>query len=102
MLIRALKPTRNVHEMRQRRGLDDIRLLCAGPGRLCQALGVTHEHDGLRLDEPPFELVPRPRAVEIVTGPSDRHHEGRREAVAVRARRLALREQAVLVLDCDA
>ena len=69
VLIRALKPTRNVHEMRQRRGLDDIRLLCAGPGRLCQALGVTHEHDGLRLDEPPFQLVPRPRAVEIVTGP---------------------------------
>jgi DNA-3-methyladenine glycosylase len=69
VLIRALKPTRNVHEMRQRRGLDDIRLLCAGPGRLCQALGVTREHDGLRLDESPFQLVPRPRAVEIVTGP---------------------------------
>jgi DNA-3-methyladenine glycosylase len=69
VLIRALKPTRNVHEMRQRRGLDDIRLLCAGPGRLCQALGVAHEHDGLRIDEPPFQLVPRPRPVEIVTGP---------------------------------
>ena len=54
VLIRALKPTRKVHEMRKRRGLDDIRLLCAGPGRLCQALGVTREHDGLRLDEPPF------------------------------------------------
>ena len=69
VLIRALKPTRNVFTMRERRGLDDIRLLCSGPGRLCQALGVTHEHDGLRLDEPPFQLVARQRPVEIVTGP---------------------------------
>jgi DNA-3-methyladenine glycosylase len=68
VLIRALKPTRDVHEMRLRRGLDDIRLLCSGPGRLCQALGVTREHDGLRLDEPPFQLVARTGAVEIVTG----------------------------------
>jgi DNA-3-methyladenine glycosylase len=69
VLIRALKPTRDVYEMRRRRGLDDIRRLCAGPGRLCQALGITREHDGLRLDEAPFQLVPRTRAVEIVTGP---------------------------------
>ena len=55
--------------MRQRRGLSDIRLLCSGPGRLCQALGVTGEHDGLALDEPPFLIVPRPRPVEVVTGP---------------------------------
>jgi DNA-3-methyladenine glycosylase len=69
VLIRALKPTRNVFTMRERRGLDDIRLLCSGPGRLCQALGVTREHDGLRLDEAPFLLVARPHPVEIVTGP---------------------------------
>ena len=69
VLIRALKPTRNVYAMRQRRGLDDMRLLCAGPGRLCQALGVTREHDGLRLDEPPFLLVPRTHPVETVIGP---------------------------------
>ena len=69
VLIRALKPTRNVFEMRHRRGLDDIRLLCSGPGRLCQALGVTREHDGLRLDEAPFALVARQHPVEVVTGP---------------------------------
>lgn len=69
VLIRALRPTRNVFAMRERRGVDDVRLLCSGPGRLCQALGVTREHDGLRLDEPPFVLVPRPRPLEVVTGP---------------------------------
>jgi DNA-3-methyladenine glycosylase len=69
VLIRALKPTRNVHEMRKRRGLDDIRLLCAGPGRLCQALGVTRAHDGLPLDRAPFEVKPAPHDVELVIGP---------------------------------
>jgi DNA-3-methyladenine glycosylase len=69
VLIRALKPTRNVFMMRERRGLHDIRLLCSGPGRLCQALGVTREHDGLRLDQAPFQIVARTRPVDIVTGP---------------------------------
>ena len=45
-----------LERMRKRRGLDEVRLLCSGPGRLCQALGVTREHDGLRLDRPPFEI----------------------------------------------
>jgi DNA-3-methyladenine glycosylase len=69
VLLRALKPTRGIYEMRGRRGLGEIRLLCAGPGRLCQALGVTRAHDGLRLDEPPFELRSRMREGEVVTGP---------------------------------
>jgi DNA-3-methyladenine glycosylase len=69
VLIRALEPTHGLDDMRRRRGLDDPRLLCAGPGRLCQALGVTREHDGLPLDEPPFELLPRTDEPEIVTGP---------------------------------
>src|SRR6478609_3357642 len=51
-LIRALEPARGLDEMRARRGLEQPRLLCAGPGRLCQALGVTNAHDGLALDEP--------------------------------------------------
>jgi DNA-3-methyladenine glycosylase len=55
--------------MRVRRGLDDERLLCAGPGRLCQALGITGEHDGLPVDRPPFELRARKGVVELARGP---------------------------------
>jgi DNA-3-methyladenine glycosylase len=69
VLVRALEPTRGVEEMRERRGVDDMRLLCSGPGRLCQALGVTREHDGLPLDRPPFELRPRAAPVDVATGP---------------------------------
>jgi DNA-3-methyladenine glycosylase len=69
VLIRALEPLAGIKTMRERRGLESLRLLCAGPGRLCQALALTREHDGLPLDEPPFELRPRRREVEIVAGP---------------------------------
>jgi DNA-3-methyladenine glycosylase len=54
--------------MRARRGVVEERLLCAGPGRLCQALAITREHDGLALDEPPFELRAREHEPEIVRG----------------------------------
>ena len=68
-LVRALEPTHGVDRMRERRGLDDVRALCSGPGKLCQALGITKEHDGLALDRPPFELRARRHAPEIVQGP---------------------------------
>ena len=68
VLIRALEPTRGIEIMSERRGLDDMRLLCAGPGRLCQALAITREHDGLPLDQPPFALRARGAPVEIATG----------------------------------
>jgi DNA-3-methyladenine glycosylase len=69
ILVRALEPTHGLEAMRERRGLEDPRLLCSGPGRLCQALGITREHDGLALDRPPFEFFERDRPVEVVAGP---------------------------------
>jgi DNA-3-methyladenine glycosylase len=69
VLVRALEPTHGLDAMREQRGLDDPRLLCSGPGRLCQALGVTREHDGLALDRPPFELLVADRPVDVVSGP---------------------------------
>jgi DNA-3-methyladenine glycosylase len=68
VLLRALQPTTGLDVMQARRGLENERLLCAGPGRLCQALAVTREHDGLPLDRPPFELHARAREPEVVAG----------------------------------
>jgi DNA-3-methyladenine glycosylase len=69
VLVRALEPTQRLDEMRHRRGVDAPRLLCSGPGRLCQALGVTREHDSLPLDRPPFSVLARAREVHVVSGP---------------------------------
>ncbi len=71
VLIRALQPTHGLPAMRARRGLADERLLCAGPGRVGQALGITLAHGGLALDAPPFALWPVPRggAPDVVSGP---------------------------------
>ena len=69
VLLRALAPTRGIEEMRARRRVVEHRLLASGPGRLCQALAVSREHDGLPVDRPPFELRARHETPEIVTGP---------------------------------
>jgi DNA-3-methyladenine glycosylase len=69
VLIRALAPTAGLPAIRRRRGVKNERLLCSGPGRLCQALGITGAHNGLALDAAPFELYARTAAVEIVSGP---------------------------------
>jgi DNA-3-methyladenine glycosylase len=69
VLLRAIEPVRGPDIMTARRGTDDPRKLCAGPGRLCQALGVDARQDGLRLDTPPFALLPRSGEPPIVTGP---------------------------------
>jgi DNA-3-methyladenine glycosylase len=65
VLLRALEPTAGLERMRERRGLHDERLLCSGPGRLGQALGVTHAANGLRLDRRPFRVVPAAAHVPV-------------------------------------
>ena len=69
VLIRAIEPLAGLDLMRQRRGLDDVRLLCTGPGRVGQALGITREHNGLSIDLPPFQLLPATGRPPIVSGP---------------------------------
>ena len=69
VLIRAIEPTHGIERMRERRGVEDVRLLCSGPGRLCQAMGVTRDLDGLSLDAPPFELIVPSRRAKTVSGP---------------------------------
>jgi DNA-3-methyladenine glycosylase len=68
VLIRAIEPTAGLEEIRRRRGLDDIKLLCSGPGRLGQALDVSKSFDGKRLDRPPFELLPAKPHIDVVAG----------------------------------
>ena len=68
VLIRALEPLAGVERMRDRRAAEEIRSLCSGPGKLCQALAVSRDHDGRPLDAPPFALAPG-KAAGIVAGP---------------------------------
>jgi DNA-3-methyladenine glycosylase len=69
VLIRALHPTDGLKTMRRRRGVENERLLCSGPGRLTEALAITHAHNGLALDHAPFALFAPGESVEIATGP---------------------------------
>ncbi|SHJ24469.1 DNA-3-methyladenine glycosylase [Bradyrhizobium lablabi] len=68
VLIRALQPTHGIAAMRRRRGLQDERPLCSGPGKLTEALGITDKHDGLALDAAPIALYARIGKVEVTTG----------------------------------
>ena len=69
VLIRALQPMRGLEAMRARRRVADERTLCSGPGKLCQALGITRAHDGLPLDAPPFVLEERTNEPDVLAGP---------------------------------
>ena len=68
VLIRAIEPLEGLARMRRRRGVAEERLLCSGPGRLAEALGITRAHNGLALDRPPFQLIARPEAPDIAAG----------------------------------
>ncbi|MED5615067.1 DNA-3-methyladenine glycosylase [Janthinobacterium sp. P210005] len=69
VLIRAIEPVEGLDAMRERRGVEGERLLCSGPGKVCQALGVSHLHNRLALDAPPFLLLAREGDVTVQTGP---------------------------------
>lgn len=69
VLLRALRPTSGLDEMRARRGLDDLRELCSGPGKLTQALGISGADDGHALDRGPFALLPPDAPVAFETTP---------------------------------
>lgn len=71
VLLRALEPLQGLETMRsRRRGVDD-RHLCSGPGKLCQALDITRELDGLRMPSSPVVVRPGPAAspIEIAATP---------------------------------
>ena len=67
-LIRALEPTAGNELMIERRGTNELGRLCAGPGRLCQALGIDNRHDGAALEQPPFKLLARKQEVSVSAG----------------------------------
>lgn len=69
VLIRALEPTDGIDIMRRRRGLDDPRALCSGPGKLCAALAVTGTLDHHMLDAPPFRITLPRTPLQAAIGP---------------------------------
>jgi DNA-3-methyladenine glycosylase len=68
VLIRALEPTHGLAAMRRRRGVDELRALCSGPGKLCEALGITIAHSELALDAPPYAIHARRGKADVVAG----------------------------------
>jgi DNA-3-methyladenine glycosylase len=56
VLIRALEPRQGLHIMKQRRSVEDAKVLCSGPGRLTQALGITIQYNARPLTDPPFDV----------------------------------------------
>lgn len=69
VLIRAIEPIVGLQTMRERRGLENVRLLCSGPGKVGQALAIVHEYNGMDLSEPPFHITPTLKPADVVCGP---------------------------------
>ncbi len=69
VLIRAVEPLHGLERMRERRGLANERLLCSGPGRVGEALGITRELNGCRLDRAPFEVLAAEADTPVAVGP---------------------------------
>ena len=58
VLLRALQPTLGLDNMARRRGTDQQRAFCSGPGKLTQAMGIDGSYDGLAFDGDPLRLLP--------------------------------------------
>ena len=69
VLLRAIEPTVGLETMAERRRTTAPRLLCSGPGRLTEALGITLSLDGKPLAAPPFQLIDRETTPDLVVGP---------------------------------
>jgi DNA-3-methyladenine glycosylase len=69
VLIRAIDPQRGIGDMMRRRGLEDVRLLCSGPGRLCQALAIGPALGGVPVGTNGLELTPPSRPASLLQGP---------------------------------
>jgi len=68
VLLRAIEPTEGITAMQRRRRTDDVRMLCSGPGKLTEAMGITHAQNGAAVDEAPFQLRARVQEPEIAVG----------------------------------
>lgn len=70
ILIRALEPRRGLPLMKERRGVDEVRRLCSGPGKLAQALDITMRHHEMSIcAELRHSLLPRTEKVRVVADP---------------------------------
>jgi len=65
VLIRAVEPIKGINIMKRRRKCDDIRNLTSGPGKLCQAFGITKEHNGTSLINGPIKVLDNKMKFEI-------------------------------------
>ncbi len=69
VLIRALEPLAGLERMAERRRTEAPRLLCSGPGRLAEALGISRAEDGADLLEAPFAMTAPAQTPALSVGP---------------------------------
>jgi DNA-3-methyladenine glycosylase len=67
VLVRGIEPLFGVDKMAERRRVSNRHLLCSGPGRLTQALGIDDRMNGMGLFSSPFMLC-EGIAAEVVVG----------------------------------